>query len=279
MNEPQTKKSIVAFVDVLGFRQFIQSTAAEPQQARELIKALLAVKKIRSSESSKKGSGLTAILGSASSRCSGFTAFSDSVVISNPLPELDIVNSTKPSNQVLSAIAVIDAAAEVAITFLGKGLLCRGGIAIGEMYHQNDVLFGGGLVDAYDLETGVAVYPRIVLNTNVISLLKTWSHDEVEGEAIPKRKTEPPWVTLKRDHDGIWFIDILLKMDLDDSSGFKQKFFAVHDLVKSNLVGLQTTNNLRMRAKWLWFANQINSVLANPPFARDPCYSDMIKAE
>ena len=125
-------------------------------------------------------------------------------------------------------------------------------------------LAGPGLIRAYDLEDGVAVYPRIVVDDSVTSLLSTWSHQEISpGVAIPNTE---PWVTLKRDHDGVWFIDVFQKLALDDPGGFEANFAKVHDLVERRLSDSEIVEQLQARAKWLWFANQVNGVLDNPGY-------------
>jgi hypothetical protein len=51
----------------------------------------------------------------------------------------------------------------VAATVMG-GFLLRGGITIGDIYHDDEVVFGPALNRAYYLESKVADYPRIILD-------------------------------------------------------------------------------------------------------------------
>lgn len=46
---------------------------------------------------------------------------------------------------------------------LNKGVLSRGGIAVGTLHHKNGIIYGPALVEAYQLESQVAIYPRIVI--------------------------------------------------------------------------------------------------------------------
>jgi len=50
---------------------------------------------------------------------------------------------------------------------LKRGILCRGGIARGRTYHANGIVFGEGIVRAYDLEHDVAITARIVIADDV----------------------------------------------------------------------------------------------------------------
>jgi len=44
----------------------------------------------------------------------------------------------------------------------------RGGVAIGDIYHDDEAVFGPGLVRAYDIESNVAKFPRIVVDQEVL---------------------------------------------------------------------------------------------------------------
>jgi hypothetical protein len=61
--------------------------------------------------------------------------------------------------------------AQVAEDALRIGLLVRGGATIGKLYHTPRVIFGKALNDAYDIETKVSNFPRVVLSPEIISQL------------------------------------------------------------------------------------------------------------
>ena len=52
-----------------------------------------------------------------------------------------------------------------------KGYLFRGGITVGDIVHDDECVFGPGLVRAYELESKVAQYPRFVLDRGVAEQL------------------------------------------------------------------------------------------------------------
>jgi hypothetical protein len=82
----------------------------------------------------------------------------------------------------------------VAGELLKKGILCRGGVARGLMYHADGIAFGEGLVRAYDLERKVAKNPRIVIA------------DEVAPTIF--FRTNNPIPLIKRDADGEMFLNV-----------------------------------------------------------------------
>lgn len=74
---------------------------------------------------------------------------------------------------------------------LGSGILTRGGISIGKTVHTDDILYGEGMLKAYKIESSAAVYPRIVVDPALI--------DQIKGPT--------KYVFLKKDSDGLWFVD------------------------------------------------------------------------
>src|SRR5438105_1445070 len=76
---------------------------------------------------------------------------------------------------------------------LDIGMLVRGGVTIGKLYHSGGVVFGEALVDAYRLESRVAIYPRIAVSSRI------YSH-------LPNRER------IAQDTDGIWYLKYLSEL-------------------------------------------------------------------
>lgn len=53
-------------------------------------------------------------------------------------------------------------------SLLFHGVLIRGGITYDRLYHKNQICFGDGLIRAYDLETKTAIYPRIIVDPEIL---------------------------------------------------------------------------------------------------------------
>lgn len=64
--------------------------------------------------------------------------------------------------------------------FVEKGLLIRGGISCGPLCAENRVLYGRGLLNAYKLESEKAIYPRIVIDEELIDEVLFQTKDMVE---------------------------------------------------------------------------------------------------
>lgn len=67
----------------------------------------------------------------------------------------------------------------------------RGGITIGELFCDEIMVWGKGLIRAYNLENNIAVFPRVVIDQNVI-------------RAIGEKETH-----VRHDADGWFFVDFL----------------------------------------------------------------------
>lgn len=55
--------------------------------------------------------------------------------------------------------------------FLSQGFLVRGGLSVGELYHKDQIVFGSALVKAYEIENKEAIFPRVLIDSSLISCL------------------------------------------------------------------------------------------------------------
>ena len=94
------------------------------------------------------------------------THFSDCIVMSAPIN----ING--------SCDLLIRAVNELMYSFFDRGILLRGGISIGKLVHESSgVLFGPGLIEAYQLESNEAKYPRLVVSKSSREKFEEIFHD------------------------------------------------------------------------------------------------------
>ena len=147
---------MVAFIDILGFREIIAHTidaaGAEDTNATEkLINAMDFLGKtleppiewVRIVEGYK---GKTSIK---------FTPFSDSVVLSCAY--------SQPEDIFDMLITIFWAQ----VNLIAAGIMCRGGIDFGLALHDDKLILGPAMVQAYELESKHAIFPRILLSKKV----------------------------------------------------------------------------------------------------------------
>jgi hypothetical protein len=145
MADGEYENRVVAFLDILGFSAL--ASQADDAELRDRIVGGLTI--MRSSLPTR-----TLQPGDLDFRS---TQFSDCIVIS--------ARALSPFSVELILIAV----ATLATSLLEHGLLLRGGVAIGNMIHADEMLFGPALIAAHGMDrTGAP--PRIGLTDDVVRL-------------------------------------------------------------------------------------------------------------
>ena len=126
----------VAYIDILGFSEIIKSSENNPRLYEALVKQLSEIQAREPIE------GAEAV-------DFQFQTFSDSIVISTELRGLGYL---------------LNAIANLTLDLMQEGLLIRGAIAKGKLYHKKGVMFGPAFIEAHRIEQTVAKYPRVVLS-------------------------------------------------------------------------------------------------------------------
>lgn len=160
---------LVAFIDILGFKDIVKQSEKDPTKVRLLYSILNYLKDWEVSDNwnlrlveieedaQKRGVEKFDITGKTNS-----TSFSDSIVVS--------VKVDNDVNEMTSTL--ITNLAYIGAILLEKGILFRGGLTIGNIIHNdNGTVFGQGLIDAYTLESKNAKYPRIIISDKLLKEL------------------------------------------------------------------------------------------------------------
>jgi len=148
------ERRLVAFYDVLGWRDKIQQAGVDPVALARLRNVVSFYTLIARKE--KQHNDLR------------ISTFSDNVVMSISPDKKDFIIL------LLGLIQIVGAT---------SGCLLRGGMTVGNIAHDDDVVFGPALNRAYDIERTISAYPRIVADpeqvqefANAIPLLR-WDKD------------------------------------------------------------------------------------------------------
>lgn len=109
--------------------------------------------------------------------------FSDNILFFAPYEsEIDMLNL---SNNLIYGLC------QFLFQYTKSGVFFRGGVTAGQLFYDEKLhfVFGSGLIRAYELESNVAIYPRIVIDTPLkpSRILVGWAQDR----------------------DGIWYADYL----------------------------------------------------------------------
>ena len=226
-------ESVVTFLDILGFGSLV----SDEEQFEKIERTLNRLQEwTQFEEFQTEGFEQRA------------TNFSDCCVRSTP-----IVKSTGESNSFgILAHEILDLV-HAQLNLIGmESVLRRGAVTVGSLHHEEDQVFGPALVRAYYLETDVAQYPRIIVDPRLIHRMNS-TEDFVADQHDHDQERSHIADCLKRDRDGIYFIDYLglSASELDDvpeSVLFLQRH---RDLI---LAGAQTHGErpaLAVKYNWL----------------------------
>ena len=225
--EPVYVERIVAFIDILGFRNLVQQIGADPMLHRKLQGALSRIKHCK----------LSSVADNTAQSDLEVSVFSDSVVISGTMDNFHGVCWT-----------VIHLQCDL----LAFGVLARGGISKGRTVHRDDILYGEGILAAYDLESKAAVYPRIVIDPKLVD------------DITPRYRS----TFLDKDQDGLWFINpFTIGIRPGGADALLEDGYDPHEVSLRSLGEIINKELLRLRdagqlAKWGWLQKQHSAAIA-----------------
>lgn len=138
VNSPSFRPKYVAFLDMLGFTALVRSAPGDDGKLKEIIEA---ISRLRNTAASNPRLGMHT------------TSFSDCIVISADRTQAGLL-------EMLQSIKTI------AENLLVVGMFLRGGLAVGELCHDLQYMFGPGMIEAYDLERSARI-PAVLVSAEV----------------------------------------------------------------------------------------------------------------
>jgi hypothetical protein len=152
---------VIAFVDILGFRNLVLDS--EFGRIRSIV-GLLKWQLDSGHVQTRNPSGSRLNDREVVSQKSVF--FSDNVVV---------ISHFEKSNRKQKLVEVISRIKMAQMKLGLQGIWIRGGISTGEIFHKryhnvaknDDMIFGPGLIEAYRIESEVARYPRVVVESTI----------------------------------------------------------------------------------------------------------------
>jgi hypothetical protein len=215
---------IILFLDFLGFKEIVERTRKDAAYLNELLAAVDRLHSIGRDDAELY-------------RTQCITTFSDSVVLSYAAGEQSAVF------HLLSdvAFAVID------LTI--RGFLVRGAVTFGELLHTRRYLVGPAMVRAYELESRIAKYPRVLLDPKLVVLARdahASQHDADHEEQYVRH-------FLTRDADKQHYFDYFSWKSVVEISGMDDDNYPAYlsDINKVISRGLKGEDP-RILSKYLW---------------------------
>lgn len=123
-------------------------------------------------------------------------------------------------------------------------LLVRGAIVRGPLHIDTEIILGKSLIRAYELESKIALYPRIIIDNGVL--------DVGEIELIPIRKFDKPFF---RDTDSSLCVNILFFLSKEQREAFKNRI--VNNIIHSAILSHSNKDDSSI-LKVEWVKNYVN---------------------
>jgi hypothetical protein len=165
--EVRYEERYCAYLDILGFRDLVRSLSTDPTHVQSLRRLLQKVHAPPEAELKPRVR---------------VQSISDAVALSTEL-------------NAAALDAMLQSITWLTLDLLWEGYFVRGAVVKGPLYHDDRIVFGKALVDAYYYESEVAKYPRVIVVR------------EVREDIL---KAQPALMKLlKQAEDGPMFLDVL----------------------------------------------------------------------
>lgn len=242
------KDHLVAYIDFLGFQDFIRDKTSK--KVEEIIPFLHQIKNCEQDFKILEQKPISTIQ-------PNIFFFSDSIILSFPLDSLLPIPSWMLTQSIQKFIM------QIVVEALKFGLLVRGALTVGKFYHHEGVVIGEALNRAHQLETNVAIYPRIVIDEAVFE----------RGLIASSLEKDSPicFRTWLNDLDGIKYLNYLSNYGLFEAFGnqgidkepitrWTQESF---ERINKNIQTLKQKGNIKVLQKWQWFERYfVNSIIS-----------------
>lgn len=209
--------SVIAFLDILGGKQLITQNADESLNLvyKSYTEAIARYKNMADPDFVLPNINI----------------FSDNITVSCQLDD-------NFDNALECIMSVILFCTTLTAQFWANGLLIRGGITIGYCFSDNLMVWGKALVRAYEIESTIAIYPRIVIDPFADELFDFLSNSKYKK-------------IICRDFDGLYFIDVFFSPQVSSILPFLE--FLIDD--NTRRINDLDDKNLKERQKLKWLQN------------------------
>ncbi len=224
------EERIVLFLDILGFKGLIKDSiedAEKFQKIRTLIRVIRNVFNITQRTKER-----------------AITQFSDSLIVSFKITEKgEVAFLLAKTHELIKRLVLHE-------------IVCRGGIAKGQLIHDHIFMFGQAFIDAYNLESKLAIFPRVIIvNESIITLGKKYYGYHPANNSIYEDKELKSFTSM--DFDGYTFIDYFNSGTIWEMSA-KDKFY-IKKLRKLIVIQLQLNENKPyIKQKYEWMKDKFN---------------------
>jgi hypothetical protein len=255
----------VAFLDILGFQSLVLESKDRSEKMRTIIESLRICGAFPPEGKKVSRTGCLEKLISVRTR-----QFSDTIV-------LFVKEDPEDLAQLCLMIRYLQ-------DRLWENRIClRGAITLGLMYwpkNQENITVGPGVVEAYKLESEIAIYPRIVVSNELYSyIMKNKVEADPFGGGLHADKSNVLSDYIEKDADGVYFLDLLhpgILRTNDETLTEKEGEFGVYwnflsetshpyilQQVKQTIIGNIGAEDKKIRQKYEWLKTYVDNKCNN----------------
>lgn len=222
------KNRVVAFLDVLGWKQRVLSKGSEGEEVVKMLGKTLA-----------QLQGVTRHFNSLRNLLPEdqvwpgdpvMTQFSDCLVLS-------VENDSHGRETLQNVLSILTS------NLIQFGFLLRGGVTRGQLFHDDGLVFGPALIEAYELESKIASTPRVILSKE---LSDEWGGREISGGF--------PWIP---SGDGYLFFNFLPPFVgnpfFNDQKLWQSRLLPIRELILSKAADRNCPEDVFSKYAWLAF--------------------------
>jgi hypothetical protein len=216
------KKRILAYIDILGFKKLIDYSIRDKNIFNNIQKYLGSMNKFFLNDTQDFDFY----------NCCDFQCiqFSDTFVAS--------IDSTE-NNEI---IIFLNKIMVLISTLAYDGILSRGSIVYENLYHNNHIIYGPGIIDAYIKELNYAFYPRIIIDKQVISMINA---------DLSRYYTS-------MDIDGLYYLDFIRSFwRINDYKNVKYHAYRIKNTIQNGIFN----ESLSVRQKYEWVKSKYNKYI------------------
>lgn len=244
MTNTNYKSKYVAFLDLLGFKEIVRQSVWDQSTLNNINAALTYTSKVQ--HDNYHGIMPMDDLGKQ------VTAFSDSIIIS--------YDTSTPGGGFFVLMDLVF----ICNNLLAMGIPVRGGVTVGSLIHDTQKCFGPAMIDAYLMESKKAIFPRIIIDQEVLKydFSNPGEANTVEYEADYLNKI------IKIDpRDDLLFIDYMKQWgEFDEIAVYNNYIQRTREFIVRNLKAYAYDKNVYPKYDWLrWYYNEtITAVYSHP---------------
>lgn len=222
-NQKKTSRHIVAFIDILGAKFYMEKNQDEYLKIiHEIFEDVTREIEIINAVKIEKDTVQEILRNKIKIKI-----FSDNILLA-----IDIEKKEKCKICFdIVKLYLLNFVAMLQWRFAWEGIMIRGGIVLGQLYSDNIMVWGDGLQRAYELESNNAIYPRVIVSDEIVRLSQPGAYP--------------------CDSDGVYYMDFISHLHIEKSQ--EKEIY----LIASYYDDVESEKNIKVRQKKQWFKNYI----------------------